>query len=442
VSFVLFKYVTQEPLKIPGIAGLPVIGVTLELGIRPWVFLRDCKNKFGGVFGLNMAGKSIIMDGDREFTKTLFKAPDSKANYGMKIINTFGMNLFVNPTAIHNRSFIGVLKVSMSAQLPKFFDPILKQGREFMEQKIGEKMQFNDILSEFCYPIVCMVTTRTVLGPEFDSDEKLRKLFIEYNKIAERLMGWALLCPKFLHPLVKYIYRQDDEYVKQVVLPVLKLRRQQGGDPKTPNLLQDLIDAGMDDQYILDIVKTIMWASVMNTSSTFSHLINDVFYRPQVAEKIREEQKGIPQVTYESLEKMQYIDACMRESLRMASPACGAAREINENFEWNNKIIPKDSIVLISRYLLHHDESSWKDPFTYVPERFLEQKIPKYAFIPFGGGVHGCPGRYYAILVLKELFAELVRNYDVETEGPRPPYKILGNEVRAENAKITFIRKH
>jgi len=99
---------------------------------------------------------------------------------------------------------------------------------------------------------------------------------------------------------------------------------------------------------------------------------------------------------------------------------------------------------MISRYLLHHDEEYFDDPFEYIPERFLLNKKPKknkYSFIPFGGGHHACPGQWYANMAIKLIFSLLVKYYTVEVEGERPPYKIFGNEVRSENSKIRFIRK-
>jgi len=120
---------------------------------------------------------------------------------------------------------------------------------------------------------MCLVTTRSVLGPEFDEDVKLRELFIEYNKVAEKMMGVALLLPKFLYPLVRYTSRKQDDYLKQVMFPVLKQRRQAPRTKDQINVLQDFIDAGYDDDFIVAAIKTTMWAAVMNSAAALSMLL-------------------------------------------------------------------------------------------------------------------------------------------------------------------------
>jgi cytochrome P450 len=42
------------------------------------------------------------------------------------------------------------------------------------------------------------------------------------------------------------------------------------------------------------------------------------------------------------------------------------------------------------------------------------------AFLPFGPGRHGCPGRFLASLLMKLMLAHVVLTYDVKLEGPRP----------------------
>jgi len=52
------------------------------------------------VFTLNIAGRNFIVDADVGTTKALFKAPDDVADPGPAVIETFGLELFVNPRAM------------------------------------------------------------------------------------------------------------------------------------------------------------------------------------------------------------------------------------------------------------------------------------------------------------------------------------------------------
>jgi len=297
-------------------------------------------------------------------------------------------------------------------------------------------------MSQFCYPIICKLTTRSVLGPEFNNNTKLHETFIEYNKTAEYLMGVALIVPSIFHGFFTKPARKQDELVKEYVAPIIKKRRQSLNTPPI-DLLQKLIDSGLDDEAILGSIKTIMWASVMNTSSLVMHLLYDIFSSPKITQNMEEEQSRIRQkeLTYDSLDEMVYLDACIKETLRIASAPFGAVREVFQDIPYSQGTIPQNTIVMISRYLVHHDEKTWKNAEIYDPERFVNKSVKNWTFIPFGGGRHICPGRFYATFVVKLVISELMRNYDIKVPGKRPALIVNGNEVRSVKEPIVFTKK-
>jgi cytochrome P450 len=68
---------------------------------------------------------------------------------------------------------------------------------------------------------------------------------------------------------------------------------------------------------------------------------------------------------------------------------------------------PKGCTLWTVTYLLHHNETYFRDAEKFIPERWDEETIkslPKYAYFPFGGGNRMCIGEGFAwmegILVL------------------------------------------
>ncbi len=60
-----------------------------------------------------------------------------------------------------------------------------------------------------------------------------------------------------------------------------------------------------------------------------------------------------------------------------------------ETVKFNNYVIPKGTLALVSLYSLHMDEQYWKDPHVFRPERFLDEYglfIHHEHFMPFGSG--------------------------------------------------------
>ena len=68
---------------------------------------------------------------------------------------------------------------------------------------------------------------------------------------------------------------------------------------------------------------------------------------------------------------------------------------------------PGPSLV-VNAYLIHHDPEIYPDPYTFRPERFLDEKPGTYTWIPFGGGRRRCLGSSFAILEMKVVIAEIV----------------------------------
>ena len=58
-------------------------------------------------------------------------------------------------------------------------------------------------------------------------------------------------------------------------------------------------------------------------------------------------------------------------------------------------------MVLISPWVLHRDPRYFDEPDTFRPERWmgnLAHQLPRFAYMPFGGGPRICIGQRFAIM--------------------------------------------
>jgi len=379
------------------------------------------------------------------------KAPTEVAESGPAVVKAFALENFVGEEAIKSNIHSELIGVSFSAGLSEFYSPISELCRKTLEEMLGNGKTYENLLIDFSYPLVCKLTTRSVLGPDFEQNVELQKLFIDYNRVAEKMMGIGLLLPKIFHSFFTVEVREQDAKVRKIITPVLQKRRSYSEveSPEKPHnidLLQKMIDKGLTDDQILDTIKTIMWAAVMNTSSATVHVLYDIFSDPVLVQKISDEQSEIREspdgLNYESFEKMTFLDACIKETLRIAAAPFGAVRETYQPVRFGeSRTVPANVIVAIARHSLHHDEKYWEKPEEYDPRRFLENKVKNWTYVPFGGGRSTCPGRYYAVFVMKVIVSELMRSYKVSVPGKRPGMTVNGNEVRRVKAKIDFIKK-
>jgi cytochrome P450 len=63
----------------------------------------------------------------------------------------------------------------------------------------------------------------------------------------------------------------------------------------------------------------------------------------------------------------------------------------------------------------------WERPNEFYPEHFvnpeMETERHKYAFFPFGGGLHNCIGRHFAELEMMMIIVTLLRDFTVKTNN-------------------------
>jgi cytochrome P450 len=68
---------------------------------------------------------------------------------------------------------------------------------------------------------------------------------------------------------------------------------------------------------------------------------------------------------------------------------------------------------------MHHDRRFFDDPERFDPERFAagwEEQIPRYAFLPFGGGPRVCIGNGFAMMEARLILAAVVQRWRLSLE--------------------------
>jgi fatty-acid peroxygenase len=92
------------------------------------------------------------------------------------------------------------------------------------------------------------------------------------------------------------------------------------------------------------------------------------------------------------------------------TPFVGA--RVRKDFIWNECYFEKDTLVLLDIYGMNHDPQIWKQPYEFIPERFMDQTEGLFEFIPQGGGnsaiTHRCPGEGITVEVMKTVINFLV----------------------------------
>ena len=114
-----------------------------------------------------------------------------------------------------------------------------------------------------------------------------------------------------------------------------------------------------------------------------------------------------------------YLDAVIKESLRLRPVVPAVARYITEPTELGGRVYPAGVHINPSIYLTHYNPDIYPEPEQFRPERFIEKPAGTYEWIPFGGGTRRCLGATFALFEMKIVLGELLRDLDLETTSEK-----------------------
>ena len=185
------------------------------------------------------------------------------------------------------------------------------------------------------------------------------------------------------------------------------------------------------------------------TATLISWAVWTLSQHPDKLQKLRAELKSnkiwlsaeLPP-TYDQLMECIYLDAILKECLRLYPPA-GSARftsDLNESFDG---YCIGGAVLYLAPYTIHRNPRIWKQPNDFLPERFLDGSEGDVSnkFIPFMRGPRDCIGKYFAMLEGKLAISAIVSFYNLECVNPNDAPGMQLTLVPRDGAKIKFSRR-
>jgi cytochrome P450 len=199
----------------------------------------------------------------------------------------------------------------------------------------------------------------------------------------------------------------------EIVFTEIAHRRQSpdSGRMDVLSLLLDVRDEageGFSDREVRDQLMTLMFAGHDTSTSTLTFLMYELARRPDVIEKLQEEQDrvlggGVPDI--EKLEReMPYLDQVLDEVLRLYPPAWIGPRRAVKEFEFNGHTVPDGAYLNYCSWASHRIPEFFPEPEAFRPERFTRERkaaLPRGAYVPFGGGKRICIGKRFGQIEVK-----------------------------------------
>ena len=295
------------------------------------------------------------------------------------------------------------------------------------------------------------------------------KLEEEFWKFEDGMLGLVIdILPQITARKAFYARKQVLEGLSQWV----KTERYKKASPLIQERVQTNLTFGLGEQMAGHAELILMFGILGNAVPSNFWLVANIFSRPQLLERVREEVRAAIEIDALSqnaggdvpvegkrnclvssktiVKCCPLLYGCYRETLRDISLLTSARLVMEDTVVADKYLLRKNSVVQIAGGVIHHSSTVWgDDAMDFNPDRFLStpastpddssnemplekrnttrvdadarktqasplpKGVPSAAFRAFGGGTVICPGRHFAQSELMTLAAVLAVGFDL-----------------------------
>ncbi|KAK6496250.1 hypothetical protein TWF481_002275 [Arthrobotrys musiformis] len=294
-----------------------------------------------------------------------------------------------------------------------------------LKKKSGEEVDCTKIMDEFALDLAAQLTYGEDAGIQDGTGNKTflssLKNYLSWLGYHGTLRNLSEMLSYTRDPKILTTYCSNSES-----LLINRQRHNPDSHDITSHLLLTDPESNRKFQIPLQLAANTNLSIQMGTSigSTLSQTFKSLSSLPKIQQKLHKELdshiKNGGDLSTESLKNLPYLSAVITESLRLHNPfTTGVHAAIGEKgLEMPTYRLPPHTQVYIPILTLMTSEKYFSKAEEFIPERWTENEEmvkDKRAYVPFGYGVHACPGKQLAINELKVVVARVISSFEVES---------------------------
>ncbi|XP_051133576.1 salviol synthase-like [Andrographis paniculata] len=454
----------------PGPRKLPMIGNLHQLiasSKLPHQVLSDLAKKYGPVMHLQLGEISAVVISSPEAAKEILKTHELKffnrpVTIASEIVLYNHNDLIMSPYGEYWRQMRKFFTVELlSAKRVQSFRALREQEFTNLCEWIASKEGLSINLTEKIEFATCDIVMQASLG---EKTEELSKFTHIANESAELSSGFNMLADFYpsigffrqFSP-IKWKLEKQHKAADRILEKIINEHRSSTKDERKrkqhEDFAEDLLkfnDSGnqiqITDTNIKAVLMNVFTAGIETSSMTTNWIMVDMLRNPRVFKKAQDEvrmvfkDKGF--VDESCFDELKYLKLVVKEGLRL-HPGLSILfpRESTEECEVFGYKIPPKTRVLVNAWAIGKDPKYWKEPDSFIPERFLDNsvdyKVNNFEYLPFGAGRRVCPGISFGLANIELALAMFLYHFDWDLPDGMKPEDL----DMAEKAGATIKRK-
>ncbi|OAL36798.1 hypothetical protein AYO20_03853 [Fonsecaea nubica] len=458
---------------------MPFIGPFLE-SMRP--DFRKYKEKWESaeLSCVSVFHKFVVIAGTRDMARKVFNSPGfvkpTVVDVAPKLLRPTNWVFLDGKAHVEYRKGLNGLftRQALEMYLPGQEEVYSKYFKTFLEMSKENNMKATPWMPVF-RELMCAVSCRTFVG-HYMSEKVVKKIAHDYYLItaALELVNFPIIIPytktwygkkaadmvlvEFAKCAAKSKVRMAaggtitcilDAWVKQIQDSAKYRERIERGEKvddseKPPQLLREFTDFE-----ISQTVFTFLFASQDATSSACTWLFQIMADRPEILDKVREENLRLrggdrnKPFDMDMLESMVWTRAVVKETLRYRPPVILVPYVAKKDFPvTEGYTLKKGSMIIPSIWPATHDPEAYPNPDSFEPERWITGDADKQVknWLVFGTGPHYCLGQTYAQLNLMAMIgkASILLDWEHEPTPISEDIEVFATIFPQDHCKLVF----
>lgn len=282
----------------------------------------------------------------------------------------------------------------------------------------GETIDVHQEMARLTLAIVgrTLFATDVEAGEAREVSEALTEVLAQFNRVFSPFLPIAERLP--LPSTRRFAHAR--EVFDRTIYSMIEQRRGAGtnGEDLLSHLLQASDDgSAMTNTQVRDEAITLFLAGHETTSNALTWTWYLLSQHPEAEAALHAEvddMLGGRSPTAADVSRLHVTRAVLSESMRLYPPAWAIGRRALAEHMVDGYLLPEGSVIVVSPWLLHHDERWWPRAHVFRLDRWTEEAAearPRHAFLPFGGGPRMCIGEGFAWMEAELLVATIAQRW-------------------------------
>lgn len=416
----------------PGPRGLPLLGSALELQRDTLGFLAGVARRYGDVSRIKLGPanfvflshpeqvEEILVTRNREFPKEPVERIRHTNDYLL-----FGLGLLTSSGDFWLRQRRLAQPAFHRQRIAAYAEAMTRHATEMVASwRPGQSLDIHTAMMD----VTLRIVTETLFGASSAVDARIvgAALGTVMDLVADQL-AQPFPIPSAVPTPGNLRFRRAVRQLDGVVERIIAERRASGED--RGDLLsmfmcaRDDDGSAMNDRQLRDEAITMFLAGHETTALALSWTFLLLSRHPEVEARLAAELAevlGDRTPTLADLPRLAYTNLVLKESMRLFPPAWTVSTRVAaRDTTVGGYRVPAGTAVMVSQWVTQRDPRWFGEPEQFRPERWengLEQRIPRFAYFPFGGGPRLCIGQSFALMEAALILATIAGRFRVAVE--------------------------